>query len=1106
MKNRLFVIVVGLVAGVLAVLAARERSQPGDRVSVTPPPPPPPQVRVTEEVLRAPVLKLPPSEVPATLSKMDIRVTVSGLESETVTTMTFSNPNARALAGDLEFPMPDGAVVAGYALDIAGRMVDGVGVTKQKARVVLETEMRRRVDPGLVEHVRGNVFRTRIFPLPARGERTVRIVAVAPLTVSGGDAACHVPLPRAAVPALTLRVEVLKGAVRPELGGFGNLSLTEWNNRWVAESTLKDTTPGDDLYIRLPKLPALLTSIEELDGVRYAAISHAPSFREVPTAPPVQRAAIAWDASGSRGEDAVRKDLDLLSRLLASTAWQNATIDLVVFRDRPEPARTFTTRGGKAPELLAYLGQLPYDGGTDLAALDLGRRAAPNAADAAWLLFTDGLYTLGEGLPRFGGLPVHVVTSDQLRDAPLQRLVTAATGGQVIDLATLEPAAAANLIVNPPPTLLRVDAPAGVLADVQYRFAPGSGRASVYARLLKSGEATLVYASNGREVLRIPVALSTDKAPSGRILARTWAGRMVEDLSVFPDRNESAMADLGQRFNLVTPVTSLIVLETAQQYLEHNIEPPASWPEMRQQYLAGLEARKGRELALRTAKIDRVLAWWRERVAWWEREFAYPKDLKWKGQADARLQRGVEGGVPGGVVGGVVGGLPAAPPPPPPSAAPAPAPRQAGAGNLAVEVRGEAPLLQTLAASKAAAETDTASTAQAAIAIKAWSPDTPYLRAIKAATPAQAYGAYLEQRRSFAASPAFFLDCAGAILPIDKALGLRVLSNLAELKLDDAALLRVFAWRLGEAGELDRAVEVLERVRTLRPEDPQSDRDLALLLADRMDRDKRVEDGLRAARLLNDVIVGESPRFAEIEVVVLMELNQLLARLQRLDASAVTKADFVDERLKKLLDLDVRIVMSWDADNTDIDLHVIEPSGEEAFYGHNLTTIGGHVSRDFTEGYGPEEYVLRRAMPGVYKIRCKYYGSSQQTLVGPATVSAVVISNFGRADERRQKLTLRLDKVKEMVDIGEVTIGAQASAEAKPATKVSRSSIEALAKGMERREVERKLGPPLRVEGSGVTVLVYPTVEGTEVRLAFGPGLLWAREIHPGAERELKLK
>jgi hypothetical protein len=398
--------------------------------------------------------------------------------------------------------------------------------------------------------------------------------------------------------------------------------------------------------------------------------------------------------------------------------------------------------------------------------------------------------------------------------------------------------------------------------------------------------------------------------------------------------------------------------------------------------------------------------------------------------------------------------------------------------------------------------------ASASIAIKAWAPDTPYLKAIKGAAPARAYAAYLEQRKAYRESPAFYLDCAGALLPADRALGLRVLSNLAELKLDDAALLRVFAWRLGEAAELDRAMEVLERVRGLRPEDPQSLRDLALVLADRMDRDRRGADGVRAARLLSDVILGEWSRFEEVEVIALMELNRLLARLERLDPASFAKVDFVDSRLRRLLDVDVRIVMSWDADNTDIDLHVIEPSGEEAFYGHNLTTTGGHVSRDFTQGYGPEEYVLRRAMPGVYKIRCKYYGSSQQTLVGPATVAAVVITNFGRPNERRQTLTLRLDNVKEMVDIGEVTIGGSATAvtDAKSAPRVTRAMVEALALGAERAEVERRLGPPSRVEGSGVTVLVYMTAEGNQVRLGFGPALLWAREIHQGAERDLTLR
>ena len=151
-------------------------------------------------------------------------------------------------------------------------------------------------------------------------------------------------------------------------------------------------------------------------------------------------------------------------------------------------------------------------------------------------------------------------------------------------------------------------------------------------------------------------------------------------------------------------------------------------------------------------------------------------------------------------------------------------------------------------------------------------------------------------------------------------------------------------------------------------------------------------------------------------------------------------------------------------------------------------------------------------MPGVYKIRCKYYGSSQQTLVGPATVTATVITNFGRADERRQALTLRLEAVKDMVDVGEVTIGGGATAaaislpprrKAYPAAAAStvgrdRGGIASFSKFAGRR---RKKG-----EGSGVTLLVYRTVEGTEVRLGFGPGLLWARETHQGAERELRLR
>ena len=39
--------------------------------------------------------------------------------------MVFTNTNHRELEGKLSFPLPRGAVVYGYALDIGGQMVDG---------------------------------------------------------------------------------------------------------------------------------------------------------------------------------------------------------------------------------------------------------------------------------------------------------------------------------------------------------------------------------------------------------------------------------------------------------------------------------------------------------------------------------------------------------------------------------------------------------------------------------------------------------------------------------------------------------------------------------------------------------------------------------------------------------------------------------------------------------------------------------------------------------------------------------------------------------------------------------------------------------------------
>jgi hypothetical protein len=180
------------------VMSTEAHAQADERIRIMPPFPPfppfpPPRIEVRV-----------PDVGPMQTREMSVVAKVDGLHAVVETTLVFHNPNARMLEGELVFPLPDGAAVCGYALDINGALVEGVVVTKERARVAFETETRRNVDPGLVEHVQGNLYRTRIYPLPAKGERRIRLTYTTPLaTAPNGDAALLLPMPRESSPRWT---------------------------------------------------------------------------------------------------------------------------------------------------------------------------------------------------------------------------------------------------------------------------------------------------------------------------------------------------------------------------------------------------------------------------------------------------------------------------------------------------------------------------------------------------------------------------------------------------------------------------------------------------------------------------------------------------------------------------------------------------------------------------------------------------------------------------------------------------------------------------------------------------------------------------------------
>ena len=127
--------------------------------------------------------------------------------------------------------------------------------------------------------------------------------------------------------------------------------------------------------------------------------------------------------------------------------------------------------------------------------------------------------------------------------------------------------------------------------------------------------------------------------------------------------------------------------------------------------------------------------------------------------------------------------------------------------------------------------------------------------------------------------------------------------------------------------------------------------------------------------------------------------------------------------------VDVRIVLGWSTDNTDIDLHVVDPMGEECYYGHKETQIGGRYPHDFTQGFGPEEFMLKKAANGKYVIRTNNFGDHRQSISGPSTLYLDLYTNYGRENQNHERLLVRAGQVKDKNEIGDITWSGNADEE-----------------------------------------------------------------------------
>jgi Ca-activated chloride channel family protein len=116
-----------------------------------------------------------PTPYPLEVLFHHVDVKINGNIAETFIDQEFYNPSDLMLEGYYIFPIPKGAVINEFSMEINGEMVYAELFDAIKARKIYEDIVRQIKDPALLEYTGQGIFKVRIFPIEPRGEKRVKI-------------------------------------------------------------------------------------------------------------------------------------------------------------------------------------------------------------------------------------------------------------------------------------------------------------------------------------------------------------------------------------------------------------------------------------------------------------------------------------------------------------------------------------------------------------------------------------------------------------------------------------------------------------------------------------------------------------------------------------------------------------------------------------------------------------------------------------------------------------------------------------------------------------------------------------------------------------------
>ncbi|WP_244281420.1 VIT domain-containing protein [Flavobacterium plurextorum] len=1071
------------------------------------------------------------------MSKLFVNVKVVGNIAYTTAEMHFFNSGTRQMEAELIFPLPENVSVSRYAIDINGKLREAVPVNKNKGKQVFEAIEHRRVDPGLLEKVDGNNFKTRIYPLMPNGERTVVIGYEEELSAFDKDNLAYQLVSRfpKKLDQFEINVTVLGTSTAPIVteSSEKEISFSKWNQSFQASVKKENYEPAEKIVIKIPiqqNIPSVM--MQDAGGQYYFYGNTFIEGNKIAKKNPASIGLI-WDNSLSCKNRDLKKELDLLDAYFQKN--KNTKVTLYFLNYTFEKQKEFVISNGNWTELKTVLENTKYDGGTRYSQISFENQDE-------FLFFSDGLSSLSENLLPKTKKQVYTITSSVSADFSFLNYSAMKTGGNFINLNQISAETALDKLTNASLKFLGIKENLTTTDLFPMEGTPVSGNFSFSGISLNpKNEITLLFGYNNEAVLEKKITLDAAVQSSADVnIEKLWAQKKIANFELQYAKNADEIEFLGKKFGIVTKNTSLIVLENVRDYIMYDIIPPA---ELRSEFDRIKKQEHDTNVAQQKSNWDNIESYFNGLNVWWK------KNLKYNGQKIASKYKHNRQ-VPG--------------PPPPPSAegrngdirigteaivgtetikgdpdAAVTIDEPVGAGSVstvivednavyntstppktdqvkfvapvvakAQEVTEDVPKITELKDKKVGSEeiqreTNAAKLQETVVAgylpenasknkdlsqdlnfsrgylagdskkpliivdgqfyegeltdlksddidtvdvlkdasriasygsrgangviiittkkkssnsgivqTKSWNPDRLYLKALAKVPKEKQYDLYFELRKSQERNPSFYFDVAHFFYNQgDFKKALLIISNIADLGLENHQLYKTLTYTLRQWKDYNDAVFTAKQVVKWREHEPQSFRDYALTLEDAGKYQEAFDELIKA---LEVNYYGEmSGQYEGVEDIILMDVNRMIT------AHSSIKTGKLDKKYLAKMPVDIRVIMNWNQMDVDLDLHVIEPTNEECYYSHTSTQIGGRFSKDFTEGYGPEQYIIRNAVKGKYQIKTNYFGETELTENGPATLMVeIYITRAGKTS--RTLKTIQLGKIKENQALAEI--------------------------------------------------------------------------------------